>query len=116
VPDVMNLPICEELKPSKDTALVNENTQIKESKLSLVCFESVQLVFNDSHSFMVFPLLATKTTPAFLSQLVPWSPKKKGWLGVLYQFTGVVGSFFLVWCLTDTNTTIMELLPNANGM
>lgn len=82
---------------TEETPLKNENVQLIERKRSYPSyFESIQIVFQESLSFVIIFGLSVGvyyTIPAFLSQLVPFSPKECGWLGVLYQLSGVFGSF-----------------------
>lgn len=70
-------------------------TQQKSDSLSY--FESVQVPFKKVPIFVLLFGIAVGvfyTIPSFLSQLVPtWSPESRGWLGVLYQLSGVLGSF-----------------------
>jgi nitrate/nitrite transporter NarK len=93
VSDPRLLPVHKDIVLSEDTTLLNDS---RVKKLAPTYLESLQLVFRNSLSFvLVFGLSVGVyyTIPAFLSQLMPLSSKKSGWLGVLYQLSGVVGSF-----------------------
>jgi sugar phosphate permease len=84
-------------EPVESTGLLKSDTQKRDNKLSLTYIESVQLVFREQLPFVLIFGLSVGvyyTIPTFLSQLVPsWSPKRSGWLGVVYQLSGVLGSF-----------------------
>ena len=93
---------------SESTALITSTEQDLEANSSgsrpssqpPAYLESIQLVFASANNRM-YVLVFGMTVgifyaiPTFLSQLTPmtWSARWNGWLGVLYQFTGVVGSF-----------------------
>jgi sugar phosphate permease len=93
--EATNIPIHTE--PVERTGLLQIDSQKRDKKLPMTYIESVQLVFREQLPFvLVFGLSVGVyyTIPTFLSQLVPsWSPKRSGWLGVVYQLSGVLGSF-----------------------
>jgi sugar phosphate permease len=93
--DVTSIPIHTE--PVESTDLLQIDVQKRDNKLAMTYIESVQLVFRVQLPFvLVFGLSVGVyyTIPTFLSQLVPsWSPKRSGLLGVVYQLSGVLGSF-----------------------
>jgi sugar phosphate permease len=93
--DATSIPIRTVLVES--TGLLQIDAKKRENKLPMTYIESVQLVFREQLPFvLVFGLSmgVYYTIPTFLSQLVPsWSPKRSGWLGVVYQLSGVLGSF-----------------------
>ena len=84
-------------EPVESTGLLMSDTEKRDNRLPLTYIESVQLVFKEQLSFVLIFGLSVGvyyTIPTFLSQLVPsWSPKRSGWLGVVYQLSGVLGSF-----------------------
>jgi MFS family permease len=97
VSEMVVLPLCnDESKASEETLLLNGSTKMRLAETTPTYFESVHIVFQDALPFvLVFGLSVGTyyTIPAFLSQLVPWAPKQSGWLGVLYQLSGTIGSF-----------------------
>ena len=84
-------------EPVESSELLISDTQKQDNNLPLTYIESVQLVFKEQLSFVLIFGLSVGvyyTVPTFLSQLVPsWSPTRSGWLGAVYQLSGVVGSF-----------------------
>jgi sugar phosphate permease len=78
----------------------DKTSDFKAGGTPLSYMESILLVVSDFSS-LVFALCfgltvgVYYTVPTFLSQLMPpsWSPRSIGWLGVLYQLVGVIGSF-----------------------
>lgn len=85
------------LLPSSSHSVIKTNT---EGRCVMGYVESFKLVLSDAKhvAFVVsfgMSVGVYYTIPTFLSQLLPshWPLRWSGWLGVAYQFAGLVGSF-----------------------